>query len=139
MFCFPDRFAKFILITPAPPETAHLVPGDCWEWVGSILKGSPEKHGHGRGYGRVKYEGRARYSHRVIWTLMSGRDPGELVLDHLCRRRACCNPLHLELTTTSINTLRGEAVLFKIAEHYTDRREQLKRIAGGDDFDGCSD
>jgi len=37
-----------------------------------------------------------------VWTGAS------LVLDHLCRVRACCNPAHLEVVTNRVNILRGE-------------------------------
>jgi hypothetical protein len=30
-----------------------------------------------------------------------------LVVDHLCRNRACLNPWHLELVTVRVNTRRG--------------------------------
>ena len=36
--------------------------------------------------------------------------PDGLVLDHLCRNRACVNPEHLEPVTQSVNLLRGETV-----------------------------
>ena len=127
MFLVPDRFAKFILIVPAPAETAHLVDGDCWEWVGRRnvgLNGATDEAGPdgergGRGYGQVWFNGKALPAHRVIYKLMRPDfDLGDRVLDHLCRRRACVNPLHLEPTSVSINTLRGNAILFKIARKY---------------------
>lgn len=130
MFLFPDRFAKFIRIVPAPDETAHLVDGDCWEWIGrrnTGLNGATDEAGPngelgGRGYGQVKYNGKALPAHRVIFKLMRPDfDLGDRVLDHLCRRRACVNPLHLEPTSVSINTLRGNAILFKIARKYAPR------------------
>jgi hypothetical protein len=61
----------------------------CWLWQGSI-----EWHG----YGRVKFEGKPQYVHRVVWRLVRGRWPRR-DLDHraeLCPHRHCCNPRHLD-------------------------------------------
>lgn len=119
MFTFPDRFAKFIRIVPAPDDTRRTVDGDCWQWVGAnsghpLPSGEPAASGWG--YGKVKWQGKLVMAHRAVFTIMTGVNIQGYVLDHLCRRRSCCNPLHLEKTTVLINTMRGEAILFKIAE-----------------------
>lgn len=46
--------------------------------------------------------------HRYVWKVLidSNIRRGDY-LDHLCRAHACCNPTHLEVTTSSVNTLRG--------------------------------
>lgn len=130
MFAFPDRFAKLIRIVPAPDDTAGLVRGDCWMWIGRCNVGrfgatseaGPDGETGGRGYGQVWFAGKAMMAHRVIYKLMCPYvDIDDRVLDHLCRRRSCVNPLHLEPTSVSINTLRGTAILFKIARKYADR------------------
>ena len=54
------------------------------------------------GYG---YHGSSR-AHIVAWTRLHGAGPAGLVLDHLCRRRACCAPHHLEAVTQSENEMR---------------------------------
>lgn len=78
------------------------VAGDCWLWTGAALP---------KGYGRVKVpRGRVAYTHRVMWAWANGRDPGDLVIDHLCRNPACCNPAHLEAVTVRVNLLRGDTV-----------------------------
>jgi hypothetical protein len=60
------------------------------------------------GYGVVSVEGKARRAHIVAWQEDNGRDLGEgMVLDHLCRTRACCNSGHLEEITQAENILRG--------------------------------
>lgn len=130
MFAFPERFAKFIRIVPAPDDTADRVDGDCWAWIGrrnvgrngAISETGPDGESGGRGYGQVWFEGKAVMAHRVVYKLMRPDfNLGDRVLEHLCRRRACVNPLHLEPTSVSINTLRGHAILFKIARKYAHR------------------
>lgn len=70
---------------------------DCWIWTGHILV-----NGYGTGNG-----GRI---HRVVYELLIGKIPDGLVIDHLCRVRACCNPKHLEPVTAQENVLRGEGL-----------------------------
>lgn len=45
-------------------------------------------------------------AHIVAWTRVHGPVPEGLVLDHLCRRRHCCAPHHLEAVTQAENLLR---------------------------------
>lgn len=71
----------------------------CWEWQLAIKKQS--------GYGQIKLDGKCQLAHRVVYEFMRGLIPDGLVLDHLCRNRACCNPDHLEPVTCSINIRRG--------------------------------
>lgn len=69
-------------------------PGACWSWAGTI---------NWKGYGR--FSGQA--SHRVAYELMVGPIPGGLVIDHLCRNRACVNPAHMEPVSNRENILRS--------------------------------
>ena len=58
------------------------------------------------GYGRIKLRGRATTAHRVFYELVRGPVPEGLVLDHLCCRKDCCNPWHLETVTSLENSAR---------------------------------
>lgn len=54
-------------------------------------------------------------AHRVLYEFVNGAIPPNLGLDHLCRRRDCVNPLHMEAVTQRVNVLRGEGVASKHA------------------------
>ncbi|MEV0438955.1 HNH endonuclease signature motif containing protein [Streptomyces spectabilis] len=72
--------------------------GGCWEWTGHVKP---------NGYGQVRINRRPLHAHRVAYEAVHGPIPEGLVLDHLCRRRNCVNPDHLEPVTTRTNVLRG--------------------------------
>lgn len=84
-----DRVAEKIDIDP---DTG------CWTWTGARSSG---------GYGSIKFAGRTRPAHRVVYENFVEPVGAELVLDHLCRNRACVNPDHLEPVSQSVNVQRG--------------------------------
>lgn len=87
----------------------------CWNWTGSVAP---------NGYGVVawrKDDGQWRSTpiHRVTYHLLA--DPRLVVhcgrhgteLDHLCRNKRCCNPVHLEPVDRATNARR-----MRIATNY---------------------
>lgn len=73
---------------------------DCRIWTGQI---------YWNGYGYIRYKKQMARVHRLSYLLIGKKSltPG-LVLDHLCRNRACINPYHLEEVTNSENLHRGK-------------------------------
>lgn len=76
---------------------------------GCVIWTSTIKDGYGMAV--VGYRGHAKPIRRPVHVLMyemwRGPVPAGLVLDHLCRNRACANPAHLEAVTQQVNTQRG--------------------------------
>ena len=59
------------------------------------------------GYAQLSRDKKAWYAHRWYYTIAYGPIPDGLWIDHLCRNRACVNPLHLEAVPPGVNTARG--------------------------------
>jgi hypothetical protein len=74
-----------------------VVASGCWEWQGAR---------NGKGYGHIRYLGKVREVHRLVFELLGVSLP-QLPIDHLCRNTACLNPTHLEPVSTQVNVLRG--------------------------------
>jgi hypothetical protein len=72
----------------------------CWVWNAYKLRD---------GYGRVGISGRNYLSHRLLYSLALDGVDEDLVMDHLCRNRACVNPLHLRQTTIEVNVKTGKS------------------------------
>lgn len=74
----------------------------CWIW---------RKRLSNVGYGQIgvrRPEGvRTMSAHRVSYEAFVGPIPDGLVIDHLCRVRACVNPEHLEPVTQRQNVMRS--------------------------------
>lgn len=75
----------------------------CWNWTAS-------KH---LGYGQIgagRRPSKPLFAHRVSFELHKGPIPADLVVDHMCRNRACVNPDHLRLLTRGDNVLCGDTL-----------------------------
>lgn len=82
------------------------------------------------GYGDFTLGGRTVSSHRVAYVLAHGSLPAPgLVLDHLCRVRACAEPSHLEPVTQAENLRRG-----KLAESNRARKAARATCRRGHDL-----
>lgn len=82
-------------------DCGHETP--CWVWL---------KARNVRGYGLAtpRDGGSGRVAHKVYWEKEHGSVPDGLELDHLCRRRDCVNPAHLEPVKHKENVRRGYAI-----------------------------
>ena len=70
----------------------------CWLWKAALYK---------NGYAQLNFRGKMTYGHLIAFEWFIGAIDRNLVRDHLCRRRDCTNPLHLEQVSQRENILRG--------------------------------
>lgn len=75
----------------------------CWVWQAQV---APDGYGK---FSLAASTGRKGSVGAHVWSYEHciGPVPEKLQLDHLCRNRACVNPLHLEPVTGKMNKLRG--------------------------------
>ncbi|WP_189389045.1 HNH endonuclease signature motif containing protein [Streptomyces sp. SDr-06] len=78
---------------------------DCLVWTGPL-----DKDGYGFFYLRRKN----RRAHRVAWYDMHGEIPEGMVINHVCRNRACVNAQHLQVVTIRENVLKDSAAVSAI-------------------------
>jgi hypothetical protein len=70
------------------------VAGECVEWQAARYPS---------GYGKVSYQGRGVYAHRVAWQLTNGPIPAGLWILHHCDNPRCVKPDHLYAGTAKDN------------------------------------
>lgn len=68
--------------------------GACWRWMGARLPA---------GYGRLSFQRRSMYAHRVAYLLTYGVIPEGLCVLHRCDNPPCVRPDHLFLGTQTDN------------------------------------
>lgn len=68
----------------------------CFLWTGALDQ---------RGYGRFNHDYTYTRAHRYAFEHERGPIPDGLVIDHLCRNRACVNPAHMRVVTNTENVL----------------------------------
>lgn len=95
----PKRSRSFDTALGRFAEKIALDDNGCWIWLGGTIRG---------GYGHFYLAGKWVKTHRWSYEHFVGPIADGLVIDHLCRVRACCNPEHLEPVTPRENFRRGE-------------------------------
>lgn len=107
--CARIRAGRKAVTPPLDVRFAALVdksggPDACWHWTGAK---------HRDGYGVVWDGVTTQKAHRLALRL-SGIEPPDrkatgLVVDHLCKNRACVNPAHMRIVSQRTNTLENSA------------------------------
>lgn len=89
-------------------STEHFFDGEpCWNWTGYI---------HPLGYGQFRPDARQKHNggkpqtspHRFAYEHFIGDIPEDKEIDHLCQRKHCANPRHLEIVTRQVNLARRD-------------------------------
>lgn len=91
-----------------------------------VFTGTTNRHG----YGQISDRGARWLVHRYVYTQLVGPIPAGMVIDHLCRVPACCNPAHLEVVTQAENIRRGDG-----PQITRERLSSVRSCVNGHDFD----
>lgn len=93
----------------------------CWMFTGGD---------NGRGYGKLRVGTRKMRAHRVAFEEMVGPIPDGMTIDHLCRRRLCVNPAHLEVVSFYENLMRGDTIAARNAARQSCTRCGAQLVRG---------
>lgn len=92
-------YGKTLSRQPNPKELVRILrkvrldkKTGCWVWTG---------HTDDKGYGQVKFNGRAHWVHRLIFQVFKGRLKNRIEAGHRleCSNTTCCNPDHIRPVT----------------------------------------
>jgi len=83
------------------------------------------------GYGKVSFQGKVRFVHKVVYEHFYGPVPEHHEIDHLCRNRKCGNPEHLEAVPHEINIRRGVAPITHCPKGHPYEGDNLRMTRGG--------
>ena len=92
-----QRFEKYISVEPN---------SGCWLWTGAWSKS---------GYGSFRVENKSQNAHRVAYKLYLGPLKNGMMIDHICRNRACVSPDHLRQVTPRQNILENSMSISAIS------------------------
>lgn len=96
-------------------------PSGCMLWVGAVNRKG--------GYGRVRFNKKYVYTHRIVPLLVGQSYDSTKVITHRCDTPRCVNPLHLKAATQAENL---KDMVSKRRHHWHDK-SQCRR---GHDFSG---
>ena len=96
-----DRLMAYVKKIDGPLKTK------CWVFNGTL---------NDDGYATIKIGTRMKSAHRILFEHYNGPIIKPLELDHLCKKRSCVNPKHLEIVTHFVNVSRGKSCLLSEKE-----------------------
>lgn len=91
----------------------------CWVW-------QLARNAHG--YGSMRVGPSNLGAHRIYYERVHGPIPDGMLIDHLCRNRACVNPAHMQVVSKRENVRRGVSTRFTTAH----RRDMCERYLRGE-------
>jgi hypothetical protein len=94
-----------------------------WNTAQLMLKCEPDGNGcmvftghkSKSGYGQIWFRGKRMWAHRAFYIAFKGEIPEGQEIDHLCRKRSCVLPRHLEAVSHQENQRRGNSFAGKRA------------------------